>query len=269
VTPNVISQKNLIGASVLLMMLAALFGAINAHKSKALRDDVANTQSQRDAAERRRAAQEKEIKEREAKVVAESAKAAATESRAASAQAGVAKIEAERAQLQSKVQARENEISTLQKRIDETTSKTTSNPNPGAASVAELQAQLDEARKQLEAAEREKIVLSEKTRGTQDRTASATIETKRRDPATNRPGLRGTILAVNQAYNFVVLNLGERQGVEPNSEMLILRGGSLIGKIRVSSVEPATAIGDILTNSLARGVQVQPGDIVIYAGSNS
>jgi hypothetical protein len=51
--------------------------------------------------------------------------------------------------------------------------------------------------------------------------------------------------------------------------MLVLRGGSLIGKIRVSSVEPATAIGDIISSSLPRGVQVQPGDIVIYAGSSS
>jgi cell shape-determining protein MreC len=77
------------------------------------------------------------------------------------------------------------------------------------------------------------------------------------------------VLAVNQAYNFVVLSLGARQGVEANSEMLILRGGSFIGKIRISSVEPATAIGDIITSTLARGVQVQPGDTVVYAGNNS
>ena len=80
--------------------------------------------------------------------------------------------------------------------------------------------------------------------------------------------MRGTVLAVNQAYNFVVLNLGGRHGVEPNSEMLVLRQGTPIGKIRISSVEPATAIGDIITGSLARGVQVQPGDTLIYAGTN-
>jgi hypothetical protein len=51
--------------------------------------------------------------------------------------------------------------------------------------------------------------------------------------------------------------------------MLIVRDGTFIGKIRISSVEPATAIGDIITSTLARGVQVQPGDIVIYAGTNS
>jgi len=91
---------------------------------------------------------------------------------------------------------------------------------------------------------------------------------RQRSASTAHPGLRGTVLAVNQAYNFVVLNLGGRQGVESNSEMLVLRNGTMIGKIRVSSVEPATAIGDIISSTLTRGVQVQPGDNVIYAGSN-
>ena len=94
-------------------------------------------------------------------------------------------------------------------------------------------------------------------------------EQKRRESAANMPGVHGTVLAVNQAYNFVVLSMGERQGVVANSEMLIMRNGEFIGKIRISSVEPTTSIGDIISNSLARGVQVQPGDTVIYAGSTN
>jgi hypothetical protein len=66
-----------------------------------------------------------------------------------------------------------------------------------------------------------------------------------------------------------VLALPENLSATPRTEMLIVRDGTFIGKIRISSVEPATAIGDIITSTLARGVQVQPGDIVIYAGSNS
>src|SRR5438093_973783 len=101
---------------------------------------------------------------------------------------------------------------------------------------------------------------------TRKRRETATVQ--RESSSSHRAGVHGTVLAYNQAYNFVVLNLGARNGVEPNSEMLVLRDGTLIGKIRISSVEPATAIGDIMTNSLARGVQVQPGDSVIYAGTS-
>jgi cell shape-determining protein MreC len=144
-----------------------------------------------------------------------------------------------------------------------------------------MQSQLDDLRHQLDAAEKEKALLAEKLQDAQQRPAqvkeSARTETRRRretasvqreGSSSRRAGVHGTVLAYNQAYNFVVLNLGARNGVESNSEMLVVRDGTLIGKIRISSVEPATAIGDIITNSLARGVQVQPGDSVIYAGTS-
>ena len=121
----------------------------------------------------------------------------------------------------------------------------------------------------MEAAEQEKSVLGEKVKAAQDQLAAMQEEKKRRDAGSNTPGVHGTVLAVNQAYNFVVIGIGERQGVVPNSEMLVLRDGSLIGKIRISSVEPTTSIGDIVTSSLPRGVEVQPGDTVVYAGNTN
>ena len=79
-----------------------------------------------------------------------------------------------------------------------------------------------------------------------------------------RQGLSGTILAVNQAWNFVVLSLGDRQGVVPNAEMLVQRDGQYLGKVRVTSVEPSTSIADILVRTVPRGLSVMPGDRVIY-----
>lgn len=81
-----------------------------------------------------------------------------------------------------------------------------------------------------------------------------------------RSGLEGKILAVNASWNFVVLSLGDRNGVVSNAEMLIKRGPALIGKVRITSVEPSTSIADIVANSLKPGTTVQPGDSVIYNG---
>src|SRR4029077_19175459 len=157
------------------------------------------------------------------------------------------------------------------------------NPAPAEnAQSGDLQTQVDDLRRQLAGAEKEKELLAEKLQDAQQRPAqvkeaSKAEPRKRRETASvqrqgssssHRAGVHGSVLAYNQDYNFVVLNLGARNGVEPNSEMLVLRDGTLIGKIRISSVEPATAIGDIMSNSLARGVQVQPGDSVIYAGTS-
>ena len=157
-----------------------------------------------------------------------------------------------------------------------------SNPPPAEnVQSADLQSQVDDLRRQLDGAEKEKALLAEKLQDAQEWTIEPkampkseakkrreTASTQRESVSSHRAGVHGAVLAYNQAYNFVVLNLGARNGVEPNSEMLVLRDGTLIGKIRISSVEPATAIGDIIGNSLALGAQMQPGDSVIYAGTN-
>ena len=263
------SPKPLIAISAFLLLASAVFGVLNGSKAKSLRSEMALTKSQKEAAEHARQTAEKDIKARESKVAAEKANLTQNEGHEASAEAELVKTQTEKSDLQAKLQANEAQISELQKHIEEM-SKSPANPNPGAPSVAELQAQLDDARRQLEGAEHEKTFLTEKLQpGTREQVRGPDVMVQGRRAPTFRPSVRGTVLAVNQAYNFVVLNLGDRQGLEPNAEMLVLRDTSIIGKIRISSVEPSTAIGDIVGNSLARGVQVQPGDIVIYAGSSS
>jgi predicted nucleic acid-binding Zn-ribbon protein len=264
----VITSRQLIGCSVLLLVLSALFGVLNLQKTRGLRTEIVQSETARQTAEHLRLSREKEIKEREAAVAAASATFGDTQNKVASTEAELLKVQTEKNDLQVKLRANETEIAELRKQVENAETRPVFGGSPSTASSAELQAQLEDAKKQLEAAEREKVLLSDKIKAAQER--SPQLETvKPHHSVTGNPGIRGTVLAVNQAYNFVVLSLGGRQGVEPNSEMLVLRGGSFIGKIRISSVEPATAIGDIITSSLARGVQVQPGDIVVYAGNNS
>ncbi|PYL02998.1 MAG: hypothetical protein DME31_07800 [Verrucomicrobia bacterium] len=233
-----LAQKTVSGLAILFLVLAAFFGFLNIQKIKAVRANVAN------------------------------------------AQAGRAQVQKEKADLQAKLDAGQQKIASLQKRVEEAEKNASpsiaGSPSSNAAQTADLQSQVDDLRRQLDSAEKEKVFLSEKLQDAQGRTAQPKEGRKRRETAStqgesvssHRAGVRGTVLAYNQVYNFVVLNLGARNGVESNSEMLILREGTLIGKIRISSVEPATAIGDIIPSSLARGVQVQPGDTVIYGGTN-
>jgi cell shape-determining protein MreC len=266
---SAVTQKNVIGVSVLFLVLAAIFGALNSHKVKALRAKVANAEALRRAVESRSVAPQPDLKTKETTATGEQDKVVEAENKAAKAQEELVQVQKEKTDLQTRLDSTQREIASLQKRLEEAEKAAKSSETPAGASAAELQAQLDDARRQLDSAEKEKAFLSEKIQSAQERSAPPTEERKRRETGVRRTGVRGTVLAVNQAYNFVVLNLGARQGVEPNSEMLVLREGTLIGKIRISSVEPATAIGDIITGSLARGVQVQPGDTVIYAGTSS
>lgn len=259
--------KILISLSVLFLTLSAVFGVLNTNKARDLRQMAERSRLAEGETARVPAARENQAQEKN--VAAANAKSAVSESKVASAEAELIKSQTEKAALQATLQAKQKELAEAQRRLEESGSKEIipdSLPMPGAG---DLQAQLEDTRRQLDHAEREKQLLTQKMRTTQDRNPATEAPRKRTLTVSRNPGVRGSVLAVNQAYNFVVLNLGGRQGVEANSEMLVLRGGVLIGRIRVSSVEPATAIGDIITNSLARGVQVQPGDVVIYAGTNS
>jgi myosin heavy subunit len=154
---------------------------------------------------------------------------------------------AEVTRLTTDLQTKEDELVKLRSG----TPQTTSEPSP------ELQAQLQE-----------KETLITKLQGDLDSSRGQLEELRKRENDRRalkmRNGLEGRILAVNQAWNFVVLNLGDKNGVVSNAEMLIKRGAQLIGKVRVTSVEPATSIADIVSNSVPRGMSIQPGDNVIY-----
>ena len=270
-----VTPGSLSGLAVIFLLLASFFALLNGQKVKALRADAVTSRAPMPAkvAEGATGAQQKD-------------KAADTADRAGKAEAALAQAEKEKADLTGKLDASQQEIAALRERA----AGMQTNANPPAsgntapaenAPSADLQSQVDDLRRQLDGAEKEKALLAEKLQDGQQHPAQVkeaskaetrkrreTASVQRQGSSSRRAGVHGTVLAYNQAYNFVVLNLGARNGVEPNSEMLVLRDGTLIGKIRISSVEPATAIGDIMSNSLARGVQVQPGDSVIYAGTS-
>jgi seryl-tRNA synthetase len=251
----------------LFLALAAFFGVLNNFKIKGLHDAISRATAQGEAAEIRPIAPERNLKMREVSAAEARQKISEAESKAAKAEADLAQARKEKADLQAKMDTTEAEMASLSKNIEEFGGKPVFEM-PGVPMGA-ADAQMDELRRSLESAEREKEFLSGKLRTMEERVGQLEDERKRRIAASAKPGVRGKILAVNHAYNFVVLDLGGRHGVELNTEMLVVRDGALIGKIRISSVEPATSIGDIITRSLARGVQFQPGDIVIYGGSSS
>ena len=269
---STLTPKSVAGVATVLLVLAAVFGFLNGQKMKALRAGVANAQAARDAAERRT---REKVNKAAGGTAGDQGKLAEAESKAAKAEAEFARIQKEKGDLQAKLDEKQQETASLHTRVSDvekdSNASATDSPAP-APQVADLQSQLDDLRRQLDNAEKEKAFLSEKLQDMQERADQPKEGKKRREAVREtgprRTGLRGTILAVNQAYNFVVLNLGARHGVESNAEMLVLRDGALVGKIRISSVEPATAIGDIITNSLARGAQMLPGDNVIYAGTS-
>ena len=58
--------------------------------------------------------------------------------------------------------------------------------------------------------------------------------------------LKGKIMAVDPKWDFVVLNIGDDQGVIENSELLVSRDGKLVAKVIVSKLEKGRSIANIV-----------------------
>ena len=73
--------------------------------------------------------------------------------------------------------------------------------------------------------------------------------------------LHGTVTAVDAQFDFVVLDIGESQGVREHGELLVSRGEKLIGKLRILDVKQDHSIANILPNW--KQDEIQTGDLVI------
>ena len=60
------------------------------------------------------------------------------------------------------------------------------------------------------------------------------------------PDLQGKVVAVDPKWNFVVINVGQRQGVLARGEILISREGKLVARVKVRDVENDRCIANVM-----------------------
>lgn len=75
--------------------------------------------------------------------------------------------------------------------------------------------------------------------------------------------LKGRVLVSDPKWNFVVVNLGEDQGMLEYAELLVSRNGVLVGKVRVRTVEKDRSIANLVPG-WSQG-DIMEGDEVIPA----
>ncbi|HWF20033.1 MAG TPA: hypothetical protein VG754_12240 [Verrucomicrobiae bacterium] len=84
-----------------------------------------------------------------------------------------------------------------------------------------------------------------------------------REPEVKLPaGLRGKVLVADPRYEFVVLDIGEKQGVLENGRLLINRNGKLVAKVQVKSVQADRSIANVMPGWKLG--EIMEGDQVLY-----
>ena len=71
--------------------------------------------------------------------------------------------------------------------------------------------------------------------------------------------IKGKVLVVNRRYNFVVVDVGMRDGVEKGMVLILHRGKKFIGKCQVEKVYNKMAAADLVLDWMQDEVQVSDG----------
>ncbi len=74
--------------------------------------------------------------------------------------------------------------------------------------------------------------------------------------------MHGKILTVDPKWDFVILDIGEDQGVIPDGELLVSRQGKLVAKIVVSRVQKDRCVANLVPGwklgDMIEGDEVSP-----------
>lgn len=256
--------KILVIASVVISLATAGLGFVNKTALGEAKQGIETAKSDLAAAKTQKEAADKSLKAKTDELTT-----AVAEKEQALAQASQAKTELASAKTAAtdaaaKATAAETELAQAKTELADAKTKLAEQPAAGAAPADNQQ--VTELTNRIQEQELLIAKLQSELDGGKTKIKEYEVQAKQREAKVLAKGTEGRVLAVNPAWNFVVLNLGDRQNVSNNTELLVKRGTRYLGKVRITSVEPSTSIADIVANSMPQGTTITPGDTVIFQG---
>lgn len=194
-------------------------------------------------------------------------------------------------QLETKVQELEGQVTSLTAQAQQLSGELASEKRAAAAARDELTAtkrQADDAKSRLETERREKLAMADElakakqdTKRIQDdltqlRQAKEALERRVKEmmasggsadtivvtpPLGGAAGSQeGSVLVVNREFNFIVVNLGSRDGIKAGQFLEVSRAGQPIGRVQVERVYENMSAANILPEA-TKG-EIKEGDHV-------
>lgn len=74
--------------------------------------------------------------------------------------------------------------------------------------------------------------------------------------------IKGSIIAVNSEWNFVVLDLGSDIGMKSGVDAIVHRADQLVGKVKISSVDEKSCVANIIPEWME--LDIQKGDQIFF-----
>ena len=189
-----------------------------------------------------------------------------TKSELASTQQELADTKSERDKAQAAADTAQHQVESLTDKLAKATQERDDAQNNlasytatglTAAQVGKLNHDLKDANAELAAITDEKIVLQH----VRDKLLEELSIYREPNHVVQLPAnLRGKVVTVDPKWEFVVLNIGEDQGLKDRGEMLVSRDGRLIGKVIVRTLQKDRSIANFVPGWELG--QITEGDLV-------
>ncbi len=222
------------------------------------------TQVQQAQAEVKKKSEEVESALKEVEQKTSEAQAAAE--RAQKAQKEFDEAQKKVTELQSQVNGKDDEIKKIQEEFDSYKQQF------DGLSPEQVQEEKANFEKQIQMLTEEKDVLAKGLEKAKSELADLMEKEERRRKGVMPMGTRGKVVSFNADWNFVVIDIGDKQKVVEGVQMLLYRGNVLMGRVKIRTVERNSSVADIVavTDAAMQGVgqrkvlDIQPGDLVIF-----
>jgi hypothetical protein len=247
----------LIRLSLILAILAGLAaGIVNftvvKGKIDTLTNDRNDQRSQKEQAQRDLASTKKTLKETQDTLDKTKTDLAASEQK-------VHKLSDDLVVATSKIDDLNTKLNKTSQQLDVAQGDLQAYKNTGltAPEVSVLNKNLNQTKQALAVANDEKLVMTHRIAQLKNQVDELMGNSQ---PVVLPAGLKGEVMAVDPKWDFVVLNVGENQGVLQNGELLVSRDGKLVAKVIVRSVQrdrcianlvPGWKLGDVYEGDVA------------------
>lgn len=258
--------KALLVISILFILCAAGLGFYTKGKVESKVAELASTKKTLASKEQLLAKTQGELKTTQGELTTakESVEDFKTKLAASETMLASAKADAEKAM--SDLKEKETMIVALNEEIEKLKHPVVGAPTENPAMIA-LQKELEDAVNKKKEAELAAQQYQNRQKAAEEKVAGLLAQIKHYKDGYTQAGLTGSVLHVNQGWNFVVIDVGDKQGVTVNSPLLVMRGGQRVATLKITSVEPRQSIADVVPGTMARGTMVQVGDRVVFAGT--
>jgi hypothetical protein len=189
--------------------------------------------------------------------------------------ANLKESEAKGTKLEAEVAEKGKKVESLTRQLEEALAAAKpATPIPDPAQEQKVAKLLDDLEKTKQSAEAEQKRLMQKAVELEGKVAQLTAKNKAASgggPAAGSVGgagtkkaVSGTVVAVNEGWNFVVVDLGDRNGVTPETNLAVQRNGKVVANLKVTEVRPKhVSAGVEYAEGSNRGDKVLLGDTVV------